>query len=272
MNLINLCRAEWLKLQYHKLNFVLLITSIAILLIVLGAFVIQPLHNQPSRQGFIDTLSFPASIDFGFGIVKKLSTLLIPLIVSNAIGLEQTADTWKMILPRTDHRYSVLASKLAVVSLMLIAWATLLVLLTVLVGVIGSISVRSPISVVPDTGFFRQLTGHCFQLMAEGACYGALTVCVTVLFKSAATGAAISVLLPLVFSLGSYLGPVYIALLLPTVHLENLFAEPSNAKLVALLASHQVPALLSLAVIAIYILVSLGIAFYAFEKRDFAGE
>lgn len=275
--MMNLWRAEWLKTRKRPANIGIL--AVAAVIVVAGILIwciVALVEGKESTTyaSALAALPFPSGLIFPVQILSVIGSLLAIVFVANSVGSEYSRDTWKMILPRQGSRLSFLWTKL----LMAVVCMVALIIVTIVMGQIaawlGLLLLGGDLVRSGGTMLAEQLQAVTYTLM-QMILYGVMTLLAAVVTRSTIGGIVAGFVLAQVLGIIAFLSKVA-ALLLPTSHLQNLYAswvikEPAMIEQTTAMFGRTIAPALSLAVVLGYIAVFLGLSLWLFQKRDMAG-
>ena len=274
--MLQLWRAEWLKVRRRPANLGILITCLIIVLIAMVAITLITLYSD--SQPLEETASF-LSYPFGFmvpiQVLSGIATFLAIIFVANSVGSEYSRDTWKMILIRRAERISFLVIKL----LSTFVFMALVILVTLVVGQLlafGSAAILGVDlihSTDPDllTPYLKALVSIYMNI----AFFASLTLIAAILTRSSIGGIVIGIILSVVLDVIGQFSET-LALVSPTTHLTNIQAywvqnDEFLINFINETMGQAVSPWISLFVVLGYTAFLIGIGLYTFSRRDIAG-
>jgi ABC-type transport system involved in multi-copper enzyme maturation permease subunit len=283
--LLRLIGVELYKIRRRVMSIVLLsICLIAVIgtFAIIGFFSIALIHN--GNQSGISTstlLRLPASLNLATGIADNVGKLLIIILAGSIIGGEYSHGTFRLLLTRGPSRSQFVLMKIgAIVVCILVGF-----LMTVLVGIIVGVLLN------PFTGiaqFFGFLTGawilhailYLLTAMLDLFIYAMLALCLATLGRSTAAGVAGAIawalLEPVVSNLLLVIGSLnkgslgHIISAIPDYLIgSNTGALLQNqSQYLFNMTAAPLSNLHALLVLAVYLAIFIGVAWYVIFKRD----
>ena len=288
--MINLIRAEWLKLSRRPLSWILLILFLVLLVAqILTQFaltIIIPVQSgvvnaqiEEWRRGVI----FPGIFATALSHVNGLGGIFAVIFAAGAIGSEYSWGTLRTQLARDPARDRYLLAKLTTIMLMLATATLLATLLAVLLSAVLSPILGSAISITP--GDLMNLIVATLRALYVLLPYVLLTAYATLLTRSVLGGVAIGLsyiivetgfgALALLRVLGGVWALVYnltIGQNINTLTLMNRHAFGLRPETTAPLDLSQLPSpLQATIVVAVYSAFFLAFALILFRRRDITG-
>lgn len=202
--MLNLMRAEWLKLTRRPLTLILLAIFLALLVLqfagqvfiaTVGAGILAAAQVDEYRQ----RLAFPGIFGAVFSHINGLGGIFAVILAAGALGSEYSWGTLRTHLARYPARSAFLLAKIAVVLLLLL----ISMLITLVVGVIGGWLLGSLAGGAgrPTAADLFALPVALLRALYVLLPYVLLTLCFTVLGRSLLVGLA-GGMLYLVFEAG----------------------------------------------------------------------
>jgi ABC-type transport system involved in multi-copper enzyme maturation permease subunit len=137
--MLNLIRAEWLKLTKRPLTWILLVVFLALLALqfiqflfvaTVGALVLNPAQVDEMRR----RLMFPGMFGAAFGHINGLGGIFAVILTAGALGSEYSWGTLRVHLARQPSRTAFLLAKLITVLLLLVVGMLITLALSVVLG------------------------------------------------------------------------------------------------------------------------------------------
>ncbi len=254
--------------------------SLVLLLIGTGAAIVIAMAGL-DVSGVVRTrffLGWPATISFWANFVGGLLAFVPAALAAWGIGLEQSHDTWKMVLTRRSPRRAVLLTK----ALTTLIWVGGFMFVTFVLWVgLGSLADalmpadKDPILVPLD------IRGDAFQLLAstlKAIAVVPLTMLVALVARSNATltGTLVGIIGPFAIHLTELWQWVALNRLTPMSNAAVIVAHLSNnekmLKDTAELVGPEWGAAPSAFVLSMWVLVPLAVAIWHFERKDIISE
>jgi hypothetical protein len=194
--MINLIRAEWLKLSRRPLSWILLILFLVLLVAqILTQFALTV--SMPVRSGIVSAqfeewrrgVIFPGIFATALSHVNSLGGIFAVIFAAGAIGSEYSWGTLRTHLARDPARDRYLLAKLTTIMLMLATATLLATLLAALLSAVLSPILGSAISITP--GDLMNLIVATLRALYVLLPYVLLTAYATLLTRSVLGGVAI---------------------------------------------------------------------------------
>jgi ABC-2 type transport system permease protein len=288
--MINLIRAEWLKLSRRPLSWILLILFLVLLVAqILTQFALT--LGMPVRSGIVSAqfeewrrgVIFPGIFATALSHVNGLGGIFAVIFAAGAIGSEYSWGTLRTQLARDPARDRYLLAKLTTIMLMLATATLLATLLAVLLSAVLSPILGSAIRITPDD--LMNLIPAILRALYVLLPYVLLTAYATLLTRSVLGGVAIGLsyiivetgfgALALLRVLGGVWALVYnltIGQNINTLTLMNRHAFGLRPETTAPLDLSQLPSpLQATIVVAVYSAFFLAFALILFRRRDITG-
>jgi ABC-2 type transport system permease protein len=288
--MINLIRAEWLKLSRRPLSWILLILFLVLLVAqILTQFALT--LGMPVRSGIVSAqfeewrrgVIFPGIFATALSHVNGLGGIFAVIFAAGAIGSEYSWGTLRTQLARDPARDRYLLAKLTTIMLMLATATLLATLLAVLLSAVLSPILGSAIRITPDD--LMNLIPAILRALYVLLPYVLLTAYATLLTRSVLGGVAIGLsyiivetgfgALALLRVLGGVWALVYnltIGQNINTLTLMNRHAFGLRPETTAPLDLSQLPSpLQATIVVAVYSVLFLAFALILFRRRDITG-
>jgi ABC-2 type transport system permease protein len=288
--MINLIRAEWLKLSRRPLSWILLILFLVLLVAqILTQFALT--LGMPVRSGIVSAqfeewrrgVLFPGIFATALSHVNGLGGIFAVIFAAGAIGSEYSWGTLRTHLARNPARDRYLLAKLTTIMLMLATATLLATLLAVLLSAVLSPIPGSAIRITPDD--LMNLIPAILRALYVLLPYVLLTAYATLLTRSVLGGVAIGLsyiivetgfgALALLRVLGGVWALVYnltIGQNINTLTLMNRHAFGLRPETTAPLDLSQLPSpLQATIVVAVYSALFLAFALILFRRRDISG-
>ncbi|WP_448539494.1 ABC transporter permease subunit [Roseiflexus sp.] len=288
--MINLIRAEWLKLSRRPLSWILLILFLVLLVAqILTQFALT--LGMPVRSGIVSAqfeewrrgVLFPGIFATALSHVNGLGGIFAVIFAAGAIGSEYSWGTLRTQLARDPARDRYLLAKLTTIMLMLATATLLATLLAALLSAVLSPILGSAISITP--GDLMNLIVATLRALYVLLPYVLLTAYATLLTRSVLGGVAIGLsyiivetgfgALALLRVLGGVWALVYnltIGQNINTLTLMNRHAFGLRPETTAPLDLSQLPSpLQATTVVAVYSAFFLAFALILFRRRDITG-
>jgi ABC-2 type transport system permease protein len=288
--MINLIRAEWLKLSRRPLSWILLILFLVLLVAqILTQFALT--LGMPVRSGIVSAqfeewrrgVIFPGIFATALSHVNGLGGIFAVIFAAGAIGSEYSWGTLRTQLARDPARDRYLLAKLTTIMLMLATATLLATLLAALLSAVLSPILGSAISITP--GDLMNLIPAILRALYVLLPYVLLTAYATLLTRSVLGGVAIGLsyiivetgfgALALLRVLGGVWALVYnltIGQNINTLTLMNRHAFGLRPETTAPLDLSQLPSpLQATIVVAVYSVLFLAFALILFRRRDITG-
>jgi ABC-2 type transport system permease protein len=288
--MINLIRAEWLKLSRRPLSWILLILFLVLLVAqILTQFALT--LGMPVRSGIVSAqfeewrrgVIFPGIFATALSHVNGLGGIFAVIFAAGAIGSEYSWGTLRTQLARDPARDRYLLAKLTTIMLMLATATLLATLLAALLSAILSPLLGSAIRITPDD--LMNLIPAILRALYVLLPYVLLTAYATLLTRSVLGGVAIGLsyiivetgfgALALLRVLGGVWALVYnltIGQNINTLTLMNRHAFGLRPETTAPLDLSQLPSpLQATIVVAVYSVLFLAFALILFRRRDITG-
>ena len=288
--MINLIRAEWLKLSRRPLSWILLILFLVLLVAqILTQFALT--LGMPVRSGIVSAqfeewrrgVLFPGIFATALSHVNGLGGIFAVIFAAGAIGSEYSWGTLRTQLARDPARDRYLLAKLTTIMLMLATATLLATLLAALLSAVLSPILGSAISITP--GDLMNLIVATLRALYVLLPYVLLTAYATLLTRSVLGGVAIGLsyiivetgfgALALLRVLGGVWALVYnltIGQNINTLTLMNRHAFGLRPETTAPLDLSQLPSpLQATIVVAVYSALFLAFALILFRRRDISG-
>ena len=288
--MINLIRAEWLKLSRRPLSWILLILFLVLLVAqILTQFALT--LGMPVRSGIVSAqfeewrrgVLFPGIFATALSHVNGLGGIFAVIFAAGAIGSEYSWGTLRTQLARDPARDRYLLAKLTTIMLMLATATLLATLLAALLSAVLSPILGSAIRITPDD--LMNLIPAILRALYVLLPYVLLTAYATLLTRSVLGGVAIGLsyiivetgfgALALLRVLGGVWALVYnltIGQNINTLTLMNRHAFGLRPETTAPLDLSQLPSLLQATiVVAVYSALFLAFALILFRRRDISG-
>jgi ABC-2 type transport system permease protein len=286
--MLNLIRAEWLKLTRRPLTWVLLAVWLVLLALQFVAqslivFAGQPLLTAAQFEEYRRRATFPGLFGAVFDYINGLGGIFAVVLTAGAIGSEYSWGTLRMHLARYPARAPFLLAKLATLLLLLLVGALITLAVGAVIGwVVGALL---GVASAPETHALALLPLALLRALYVLLPYVLLTLCFTVVGRSLLVGVA-GGLLYLVFEAG--FGTLAVLQLLGGVweRIYNLTIQ-QNINTLVLLNSHafglrpetlspmnttQTPSPLQASlIVALYCAAFLATALYSLQRRDITG-
>jgi ABC-2 type transport system permease protein len=288
--MINLIRAEWLKLSRRPLSWILLILFLVLLVAqILTQFALT--LGMPVRSGIVSAqfeewrrgVLFPGIFATALSHVNGLGGIFAVIFAAGAIGSEYSWGTLRTQLARDPARDRYLLAKLTTIMLMLATATLLATLLAALLSAVLSPILGSAIRITPDD--LMNLIPAILRALYVLLPYVLLTAYATLLTRSVLGGVAIGLsyiivetgfgALALLRVLGGVWALVYnltIGQNINTLTLMNRHAFGLRPETTAPLDLSQLPSpLQATIVVAVYSALFLAFALILFRRRDITG-
>jgi ABC-2 type transport system permease protein len=288
--MINLIRAEWLKLSRRPLSWILLILFLVLLVAqILTQFALT--LGMPVRSGIVSAqfeewrrgVLFPGIFATALSHVNGLGGIFAVIFAAGAIGSEYSWGTLRTQLARDPARDRYLLAKLTTIMLMLATATLLATLLAALLSAVLSPILGSAIRITPDD--LMNLIPAILRALYVLLPYVLLTAYATLLTRSVLGGVAIGLsyiivetgfgALALLRVLGGVWALVYnltIGQNINTLTLMNRHAFGLRPETTAPLDLSQLPSpLQATIVVAVYSVLFLAFALILFRRRDITG-
>jgi ABC-2 type transport system permease protein len=288
--MINLIRAEWLKLSRRPLSWILLILFLVLLVAqILTQFALT--LGMPVRSGIVSAqfeewrrgVLFPGIFATALSHVNGLGGIFAVIFAAGAIGSEYSWGTLRTQLARDPARDRYLLAKLTTIMLMLATATLLATLLAALLSAVLSPILGSAISITP--GDLMNLIVATLRALYVLLPYVLLTAYATLFTRSVLGGVAIGLsyiivetgfgALALLRVLGGVWALVYnltIGQNINTLTLMNRHAFGLHPETTAPLDLSQLPSpLQATIVVAVYSALFLAFALILFRRRDITG-
>lgn len=288
--MINLIRAEWLKLSRRPLSWILLILFLVLLVAqILTQFALTV--GMPVRSGIVSAqfeewrrgVLFPGIFATALSHVNSLGGIFAVIFTAGAIGSEYSWGTLRTQLARDPARDRYLLAKLMTIMLMLATATLLATLLASLLSAILSPLLGAAIEITP--GDLMNLLPATLRALYVLLPYVLLTAYATLLTRSVLGGLAIGLsyiivetgfgALALLRVLGGVWALVYnltIGQNINTLTLMNRHAFGLRPETTAPLDLTQLPSpLQATIVVAVYSVIFLAFALVLFRRRDITG-
>lgn len=288
--MINLIRAEWLKLSRRPLSWILLILFLVLLVAqILTQFALTV--GMPVRSGIVSAqfeewrrgVLFPGIFATALSHVNGLGGIFAVIFTAGAIGSEYSWGTLRTQLARDPVRDRYLLAKLTTIMLMLATATLLATLLASLLSAILSPLLGAAIEITP--GDLMNLLPATLRALYVLLPYVLLTAYATLLTRSVLGGLAIGLsyiivetgfgALALLRVLGGVWALVYnltIGQNINTLTLMNRHAFGLRPETTAPLDLTQLPSpLQATIVVAVYSVIFLAFALVLFRRRDITG-
>jgi len=296
MRMLNLIRAEWLKLTRRPLTWVLLAVFLGLLVLqLLAQFVFLQLAASLGLASDQATFGaqlaewqrrtvFPGLLGAVFGHINGLGGVFAVILTAGAMGSEYSWGTLRTQLARHPARSRYLLGKLAtLLALLVVAMVITLLLGAALGGLLGALV--GNVGVI-DASDLLVLPLAILRALYVLLPYVLLTLCLTIVGRSLLVGVA-GGLLYLVFEAGfgafatfARLGGLWQAIYNLTIqqNINTLVQLNSHAfglrpeEATPAIALAQLPSPLQASlVVALYCVSFLATALYVFRKRDITG-
>jgi len=288
--MINLIRAEWLKLSHRPLSWILLILFLVLLVAqILTQFALT--LGMPVQSGIVSAqfeewrrgVIFPGIFATALSHVNGLGGIFAVIFAAGAIGSEYSWGTLRTQLARDPARDRYLLAKLTTIMLMLATATLLATLLAALLSAVLSPILGSAISITP--GDLMNLIVATLRALYVLLPYVLLTAYATLLTRSVLGGVAIGLsyiivetgfgALALLRVLGGVWALVYnltIGQNINTLTLMNRHAFGLRPETTAPLDLSQLPSpLQATIVVAVYSALFLAFSLILFRRRDISG-
>ncbi|MGQ9549118.1 MAG: ABC transporter permease subunit [Roseiflexus sp.] len=288
--MINLIRAEWIKLSRRPLSWILLILFLVLLVAqILTQFALTV--SMPAQSGIVSAqfeewqrgVLFPGIFATALSHVNSLGGIFAVIFTAGAIGSEYSWGTLRTQLARDPARDRYLLAKLTTIMVMLAAATLLATLLASLLSAILSPLLGSTISVTP--GDLVNLLPATLRALYVLLPYVLLTAYATLLTRSVLGGLAVGLsyiivetgfgALALLRVLGGVWALIYnltIGQNINTLTLMNRHAFGLRPETTAPLDLTQLPSpLQATIVIAVYSALFLAFSLILFRRRDITG-
>lgn len=288
--MINLIRAEWIKLSRRPLSWVLL--SIFLVLLVMQVLVQFALTvGMPARDGVVSAqfeewrrgLLFPGIFATALSHINGLGGIFAVIFAAGAIGSEYSWGTLRTHLARDPVRERYLLAKLATIMLALAAATLLAVALASLLGLMLAPLLGASVSITP--GDLVNLILGILRALYVLLPYILLTAYATLLTRSLLGGLAVGLsyivveagfgALALLRILGGVWALAYnltIGQNINTLTLMNRHAFGLRPETTAPLDLSQMPSpLQATLVVAVYSALFLFLSLHLFRSRDITG-
>jgi ABC-2 type transport system permease protein len=268
--MLDLLRSEVFRLNRRSMPKVLLLvaalTVMAISLITWGAAQTGQLSAEDSAS-LMDSLALGSTLEVALGFASVFGSLFVIILTASVVATEYGWGTIRALLPRGSGRGAYLTAKLIVLAV----FTLLVVLVTVAASYVASamVTLAEDLDRSLDDGFVGELVFGVGRAWFAILPYLALAFMVALLTKSSAAG--ISVATAILFLEGQILSLVAAGggLLerLPeffiSKNVEALMSVNIDGRTVEMPAPWQ-----AAAVLTIYTVAFLAIAFWAFRRRD----
>ncbi|MGB9751655.1 ABC transporter permease [Roseiflexus castenholzii] len=288
--MINLIRAEWLKLSRRPLSWILLTIFLVLLVVqVLVQFALTV--SMPVRSGVVSAqfeewrrgILFPGIFATALSHVNGLGGIFAVIFAAGAIGSEYSWGTLRTHLARDPVRERYLLAKLATIMLALAAATLLAVALASLLGVIVAPLLGASVRI--SSGDLANLIMGVLRALYVLLPYVLLTVYAALLTRSLLGGLAVGLsyiiveagfgALALLRVLGGVWALVYnltIGQNINTLTLMNRHAFGLRPETTAPLDLSQLPSpLQATLVVAVYSALFLFLSLHLFRSRDITG-
>ncbi|PMP80193.1 MAG: hypothetical protein C0183_13825 [Roseiflexus castenholzii] len=288
--MINLIRAEWLKLSRRPLSWILLTIFLVLLVVqVLVQFALTV--SMPVRSGVVSAqfeewrrgILFPGIFATALSHVNGLGGIFAVIFAAGAIGSEYSWGTLRTHLARDPVRERYLLAKLATIMLALAAATLLAVALASLLGVIVAPLLGASVRI--SSGDLANLIMGVLRALYVLLPYVLLTVYAALLTRSLLGGLAVGLsyiiveagfgALALLRVLGGVWALVYnltIGQNINTLTLMNRHAFGLRPETTAPLDLSQLPSPLpATLVVAVYSALFLFLSLHLFRSRDITG-
>ncbi|HEY1013719.1 MAG TPA: ABC transporter permease [Herpetosiphonaceae bacterium] len=274
----NLWRAEWLKTRKRPANIGMIIVMLAVLAMAVLAFTGLALWNGDPDMNHLENarsvLPFPGGALLAANVLAGFSALLAIVFVANTVGSEYSRDTWKMIIPRQGNRLSFLLTKYLLGVVVIVAATFALMAITQVLAWLGALVLGIDLVSADIGGMLSTQGSEISAMLADMLFFSTFALLVTVASRSTVSGIVIGfigmVLMKAIPGLSRYL-----ALTLPTVHIDNVLGHWANMPtrvMGAEAAFHRVISpWSSLAVVLGYMALFIGVSCLLFKRRDMAG-
>ncbi len=286
--MLNLIRAEWLKLTRRPLTWILLAAFLVLFALWLGGQVFIVVVGRdflPPAQiaDFQRRIVFPGVFGAAFNHINSLGGVFAVILAAGALGNEYTWGTLRTNLARRPARAAFLLAKIMTLLLLLLIAMIITLVVAALIGLLTN-GVVAPAGAV-DVSVLALLPLACIRALFVLLPYVLLTICFTVMGRSLIAGLAGGVVY-LVFEAG--LGALTVfaefggiwrtlydltigrninTLVLLNSHAFGIFPE----QVTGFDASSLPSPLQATLVIALYSTVFLATAIFLFERRDVMG-
>ncbi len=288
--MINLIRAEWLKLSRRPLSWILLILFLVLLVAQISTqfalTVGMPVRSDIVSAQFEEwrrSVLFPGIFATALSHVNSLGGIFAVIFTAGAIGSEYSWGTLRTQLARDPARDRYLLAKLTTIMLMLATATLLATLLASLLSAILSPLLGAAIEITP--GDLMNLLPATLRALYVLLPYVLLTAYATLLTRSVLGGLAIGLsyiivetgfgALALLRVLGGVWALVYnltIGQNINTLTLMNRHAFGLRPETTAPLDLTQLPSpLQATIVVAVYSVIFLAFALVLFRRRDITG-
>lgn len=231
--MIKLVQAELRRGFYNKSNLVF--TAIAILCSVLFlSFRFVAVFDSDTAKALVsfqDTFAFPNSV---FSLVSLSYTIfffLTPPVTALLIGADYQFDTWKMVLPRTPKRGSILFAKTCALVIYLLYLFAIVIVIYQICSIVGAIWLNtSPFSNShfltiegPREGFTNMLASFSFITW-----YVSIGIFTTIISRSVMIGTFSSFFSFAICNLIKAYSPAAISIWFAPTHFGNLIPRPES--------------------------------------------
>jgi ABC-2 type transport system permease protein len=277
-----LCRAEWIKTWKRPANWVLASIVLGIVLITFAALTLVGLSDggdsslgTPAQQ----LMMFPHGFQVPLVVLTFLGSIIGVVFMANSVGSEYTGDTWKALLPRRGKRTDFIISKLVNGLVFMVGLIVMAMVVGQVLGLVGAAIVGGEL-VSSESFSLLELLRSLTPVLLQVAVFAALTLLVTIVSRSTVLGIVFGVVGNTTFGVAANLSS-FAARILPNVHLINLQANwlhgegPVKSELLAGVTGSfgmEISAACSALVIVGYIVGSVAIALFVFQRRDMAGQ
>lgn len=287
--MLDLLRAEWLKLGKRPLTWILLAIFQVLMVLQLMMFwfitVISPLApGEVQREVFTERLAFPGAFATVFSHINGLGGIFAVILAAGFIGSDYGWGTLRTHLAHYPNRNRYLLAKLLVVLLALLAG----MLITLAVGMLAALgfgALLGPVS-TPDAAALASLPAALLRALLVLLPYVLLTVAATVYGRSLMFGMASGLVFQLIdIAFGAITMIAHIGGLWQMFY--NLMLQANINRLTYLnsqsfgidpggIDKNFDPALLpslpqALVLIALYSAAFAGAAFFWLRRRDVSG-
>ena len=276
--MLQLWRAEWLKVRRRPANLGLLITTLGIVVISMVIMILIAAYQSEDSEIFQEVsqvLPYPLGFSIPMDILSDITTFLAIIFVANSVGSEYSRDTWKMILIRRAERFSFLVIKL----LSTFVFMAIVIMLTLVIGQLVALVGAAVLGLdLIHSGRLEELTPYVKAVVPMAMhiiFFASLTLIAAILTRSSIGGIVVGIIAMVTLGLFSSFSTT-LALISPATHLSNLEAhwiynEEFIIQRLAETMGQAVSPWISLFVVLGYTAVLIGIGLYTFSRRDIAG-
>jgi ABC-2 type transport system permease protein len=285
--MIKLINAELFKLRHRSMSWILLYVLIGIIVVFhLLLFAISklavPSMGHSSPVSIQDILGLPVAIPFALSALSSLGSLLAVILMASSVGNEYNWRTIRIALISSEGRFKFLAGKLISVIIFILAGMAIGVITGFAVGLITTAFGGNGFDFSFATGsyfwtqfleFWRTfyiimlytLLGFLFAVVGRSAMPG-IAIGIGILFLEPFITFLMRLAGGWVARIPDYLLGANVNAISSSNELSRMFSGGFGASVFQLPPVPQ-----AFGVLAVYMLVSLVLAFYLFHKRDVSG-